>query len=672
MSIFRKKKAGEAAAEIPAVQETPRRTVQRASLTSGRMAALFQRLYRWVFSVNVTAGVYQIESGEDTFAREPLPIRGYYSALLAHLADELPEGERETFTRMFSAESIGRAMESGSTSLRGIFSAYELGVEDSEGRERPLCWYEFRAEWVMQVDLQNRVCVLSVRQVQGDLDRGQDRKPAAAPRTEEGEIDWEALRVRDLDRAADGMDFEYNVAEDVVYLHRLRGSSEGDRVTKNFLSRLSTATDRVLSHESTREVRRLFRSDCGRGVESGIVLCRRSGTYGAPFRHYRMTTAPLVENGEVTWLVGRMEDVEEETVRRTRSAEIAAEVAGMLASFNIEMFQLNLNQGLIFRVVQDETGFRREEKPQRLADYIHKRIAAGRVAPEAQELYLKWLEKGYLQRKTAQGAYEFEAQVREMDDVDYRWYMETIVPMGNRPGLFMRWRRDDTEGHMARETEYENKRLSNIAEYNGRMLDTLAGLVEFRNVESGDHIMNIRRLTEILLRDVQQRSPQYGLTNRQIGMYVRAATMHDIGKITVPDYILNKKGSFTPEEFEIMKRHTIDGAAIIDRLHMPDQKELKACIRDVVLHHHERYDGKGYPDGLKGDEIAIGVQVIALADAYDALVSERCYKRRYVSDEALRMILGGECGAFNPCLLESLKGCEEKMRALYRENENGG
>lgn len=323
-------------------------------------------------------------------------------------------------------------------------------------------------------------------------------------------------------------------------------------------------------------------------------------------------------------------------------------------------------------MVQDETGFRREEKPQRLADYIHKRIAAGRVAPEAQELYLKWLEKGYLQRKTAQGAYEFEAQVREMDDVDYRWYMETIVPMGNRPGLFMRWRRDDTEGHMARETEYENKRLSNIAEYNGRMLDTLAGLVEFRNVESGDHIMNIRRLTEILLRDVQQRSPQYGLTNRQIGMYVRAATMHDIGKITVPDYILNKKGSFTPEEFEIMQRHTIDGAAIIDRLHMPDQKELKACIRDVVLHHHERYDGKGYPEGLKGDEIAIGVQVIALADAYDALVSERCYKRRYVSDEALRMILGGECGAFNPCLLESLKGCEEKMRALYRENENGG
>lgn len=367
-----------------------------------------------------------------------------------------------------------------------------------------------------------------------------------------------------------------------------------------------------------------------------------------------------------------MEDVEEETVRRTRSAEIAAEVAGMLASFKIEMFQLNLNQGLIFRVVQDETGFRREEKPQRLADYIHKRIAAGRVAPEAQELYLKWLEKGYLQRKTAQGAYEFEAQVREMDDVDYRWYMETIVPMGNRPGLFMRWRRDDTEGHMARETEYENKRLSNIAEYNGRMLDTLAGLVEFRNVESGDHIMNIRRLTEILLRDVQQRSPQYGLTNRQIGMYVRAATMHDIGKITVPDYILNKKGSFTPEEFEIMQRHTIDGAAIIDRLHMPDQKELKACIRDVVLHHHERYDGKGYPEGLKGDEIAIGVQVIALADAYDALVSERCYKRRYVSDEALRMILGGECGAFNPCLLESLKGCEEKMHALYREKENGG
>lgn len=668
MALFKKKKKAEATEPAPApAQEAPRRAVQCASLSSGRMAGLFRRLYHWIFSVNVTAGVYQIESGEDTLAQDALPLRGYYQDLLQRLTSRISEEQQERFSALFAPDSLRRAMEGGKTSLGGIFCARELGAED--GGETPLRWYDFRAEWTEDVDLRNMVCAFFVRPVADDLDTGRILPQEPVHTGPDGTIDWEAVRVRTLDGSANGMDFEYDTAEDCLYLHRLRGSREGDRLTKSFLARLSTASDQLFSHESSRELQRLLRSDTARAVETAVVSCRKDGTYGAPFRRYRATTAPLTENGAVTWIVGRLEDVEEELSLRERGAEIAGEISHMLDSFHIALYQINLNQGLLFRIVQDGTGFHREEKPQRLADYLQKRIAAGRIAPEAQGEYLKWLENGYLQRKTAQGPYEFEAQVRDMGDVEPRWYLETIVAMKNRPGQFMRWRRDDTAGHMAREAEYKNKQLASIAQYNEQMLDTMASLVEFRNVESENHIAHVRVLTRILLEDLQKRSPQYGITNRQIAMYTQASTMHDIGKITVPDYILNKKDTLTPEEYEIMKRHTTDGAAIIDRLHLPGQEELKTCIRDVVLHHHERYDGGGYPAHLAGEDIAIGVQAVSLADVYDALVSVRCYKKKYISDEALRMILDGQCGVFNPCLIESLKACEQAMRRVYREDE---
>lgn len=672
MALFGKKKKSIQPKEKPIERETPEekpRAIQRASLTSGRMASLYQRLYQWIFSVNITADVYQIESGEDTFTSEALPIRGYYHELLGKLEQEMISEQREAFSSLFCPESIRRAMEEGKTSLSGSFCANELGREP--GEEKSLKWYEFRAEWLEDVDLRNMICVLSVRHISGDLDNGrQVSVPTALSCAEDGTVDWDATRIKRLDCAKNGMDFEYSVEDDCMYLHRIRGSREGDQETKNFVATLATRADLMLSHESVRQMTHILRAEPGRGVEQTEVLYRKGGVFGAPFRHYRVVAAPVEEEGKPSWIIGRLEDIEEEAVQREHSAEIANELGNLLKIVNISMYQINTTQGLIFRIVQDENGFHREEKPQRLADYLQKRIATGRIAPEAQKEYLKWLENGYLQRKTAQGLFEFEAEVKEIGDVDYRWYMETIIPIKGKPGQFVRWRRDDTEGHQARETAYQNKELGHIAEYNGQMLDTIASLIEFRNVESSSHIANVRALTRILLEDIQKRSPQYEITKRQIDMYVQASTMHDIGKITIPDYILNKQGKLTPEEFAIMKRHTTDGAAIVERLNMPGQEELKSCVRDVALHHHERFDGKGYPDNLCGDQVAIGVQVISLADVYDALVSTRCYKRGYVSDEALRMIRDGQCGTFNPCLIESLKACEQMMREVYAEGNN--
>ena len=678
MGLFGKKKKEKAAREAEAKKEVsaqqqeeqPKpRVAQKAALTSGRMASLYQSLYQWIFSVNITANVYQIESGEDTFSDGPLPIRGYYDDLLAKLTQEIVPEQQESFSALFSDESIRTAVEGGKSNLTELFCARELGVEEKEEEKRDVKWYEFRVEWLEDVNPNNIVVVFSVRHVRSDLDTGkQEKREARVVRDEEGRIDWKMTRATRLEYAGEGMDFEYDVAEDCMYLHRIPGNSEGDRVTKRYMATLNGRADFEVSHESVSTMKHMLRERTG-GMEQSVVLLRKGGVYGAPFHHYRMSAAPIEDDGKAVWIIGRLDDIEEEVLRDERNSEMAKELSNMLKIFRISMFQINTSQGLIFDIEQDESGFRRQEKPQRLAEYIKKRVESGRIAPEAQAEYLKWLENDYLQRKTAQGPYEYEARIKEMGDLDYRWYTETIVAVKGKPGQFVRWRKDDTEGHQAREAENQKKELAHIAEYNGQMLDTLASLVEFRSIESSNHIARVRWLTQILLEDIKKRSPQYEISNREMAMYVQASTMHDIGKITVPDYILNKEGRYTPEEFAIMKKHTTDGAAIIDRLNMPGQEDLKACIRDVVLHHHERYDGNGYPDHLVGDEVKIGVQAVSLADVYDALVSERCYKKGYVSSEALHMILDGQCGAFNPNLIESLKACEVKMREIYENDE---
>ena len=221
-----------------------------------------------------------------------------------------------------------------------------------------------------------------------------------------------------------------------------------------------------------------------------------------------------------------------------------------------------------------------------------------------------------------------------------------------------------------RQKQYEMSQMACYAEYNASVLDTMASLVEFRNIENGLHISRVRRLTELLLTDIATRFPEYNLTKNVIDLYTQASTIHDIGKVTIPDSVLNKAGRFTPEEREIMQTHTVKGEQIVERLHMSGLEELKKTCCDVVRHHHERFDGGGYPDHLVGDKISIGVQAVSLADVYDALVSVRCYKDAFSADEALRMILSGECGAFNPHVLESLQAVEPRMRELYENTKD--
>ena len=205
-------------------------------------------------------------------------------------------------------------------------------------------------------------------------------------------------------------------------------------------------------------------------------------------------------------------------------------------------------------------------------------------------------------------------------------------------------------------------------ENNTLMVSILSNVVEIRNHESGDHIRNIRRITELLLHQLVQKTKAYHLSEEDIALIKTASSLHDIGKITIPEEILNKPGKLTKEEFEIMKTHSAAGAHILEQMKYGQDKPLYRYALEICRWHHERWDGHGYPDGLMGEEIPISAQIVAIADVYDALTSERCYKKAYDHSTAINMILNGECGAFNPLLLECLTETAAQLRIVTSVN----
>ena len=205
-------------------------------------------------------------------------------------------------------------------------------------------------------------------------------------------------------------------------------------------------------------------------------------------------------------------------------------------------------------------------------------------------------------------------------------------------------------------------------ENNTLMVSILSNVVEIRNHESGDHIRNIRRITELLLHQLVQKTKAYHLSEEDIALIKTASSLHDIGKITIPEEILNKPGKLTKEEFEIMKTHSAAGVQILEQMKYGQDKPLYRYALEICRWHHERWDGHGYPDGLMGEEIPISAQIVAIADVYDALTSERCYKKAYDHTTAINMILNGECGAFNPLLLECLTETAPQLRIVTGVN----
>lgn len=197
---------------------------------------------------------------------------------------------------------------------------------------------------------------------------------------------------------------------------------------------------------------------------------------------------------------------------------------------------------------------------------------------------------------------------------------------------------------------------------NRLMTGILSHIVEFRNAESGPHVQHIQTVSELLLRQLARKTDRFALTEDDIALISTASALHDIGKISIPDSILNKPGKLTAEEFEVVKTHAAVGASILQNLPMTQDEPLIQVAYQICRWHHERYDGHGYPDGLVGDQIPITAQVVSLADVYDALTGERCYKKAYPHETAVRMIQNGECGVFNPLLIECLLDIQDQLQ----------
>lgn len=219
---------------------------------------------------------------------------------------------------------------------------------------------------------------------------------------------------------------------------------------------------------------------------------------------------------------------------------------------------------------------------------------------------------------------------------------------------------------MVIEQFYENENNNKL------MIAILSHIVEFRNGESGTHVLHVNQITELLLKQLILHTDRYSLSKSDITLISTASSLHDIGKIAISEEVLNKPGRLTDEEFEIIKTHAAIGADML--LSLPADQQSVPLVRmalEICRWHHERYDGKGYPDGLKGDDIPIAAQAVALADVYDALTSERCYKKAYSHEDALNMILDGQCGSFNPILLQCLQEITTVLKQELTKNVSG-
>ena len=204
---------------------------------------------------------------------------------------------------------------------------------------------------------------------------------------------------------------------------------------------------------------------------------------------------------------------------------------------------------------------------------------------------------------------------------------------------------------------------------NTQMINILSNVIETRNHELGSHTLNVQIISNLLLKQLVRITDRYSLSNEDIVMISTLAAVHDIGKIKIPDMLLNKPGKLTDEEWVIMKSHTVEGDELLSNQALDQDSKFVRTARAICRWHHEKYDGGGYPDGLKGEQIPIAAQVVSMADVYEALTSDRCYKKAYTHEKALEMIYAGECGAFNPLLIKCLKAIAGTLKGILENGE---
>lgn len=268
---------------------------------------------------------------------------------------------------------------------------------------------------------------------------------------------------------------------------------------------------------------------------------------------------------------------------------------------------------------------------------------------------------------------EIERRCFDLGVVDYvrKPFNETLVKCRARNAAQLFEYKNRLEEQVAEQTQELLEKNQKLQAMNESIIELLGDVVEARNLESGEHVRRVKGFTRILAEDLMAHCPQYGLTEHDVDVIVSSSALHDVGKIMIPDSILLKPGRLTDAEFELMKTHSARGCEIIDQASSFYDEEHYRISREICRHHHEKVDGRGYPDGLKGDELPVSAQLVSVADCYDALVTERVYKRAFSPEKAFEMIVGGECGAFSDDMRGCLTRCKAQMEALAVSGKEG-
>lgn len=285
----------------------------------------------------------------------------------------------------------------------------------------------------------------------------------------------------------------------------------------------------------------------------------------------------------------------------------------------------------------------------------------------------KWIDKIPVLIISGERAVEIENRCFELGVTDFihKPFEPSLVKSRVRNAVDLFGYKNNLEKKVKKQTEtlsmqYKLLKIQavKLKESNEKIIDILGTVVEYRNLESGQHIKRVKGFTKLLAERMMKDYPEYGLDEKKIDVIVAASSLHDIGKIAIPDGILLKPARLTKDEFEYIKSHTTRGCDILNSIEGIWEEDYRKVSYDICRHHHERYDGNGYPDGLKGDEIPVSAQIVSVADVYDALVCERVYKDAIPKEEAFHMILNGECGVFSPKLLECFRNVKADFEKL--------
>ena len=262
---------------------------------------------------------------------------------------------------------------------------------------------------------------------------------------------------------------------------------------------------------------------------------------------------------------------------------------------------------------------------------------------------------------------------QEMEEKCLAWGVSDFIKKPFNPRL-VRHRVDNAVALFSYKNELEERvreqaaaileQNEKLKDANRKTTDLLGTVVEARNKESGTHVRRVKTFTKILTEVIRDKYKEYGITDEDQEYFEDASVLHDLGKIMISDSVLLKPGKLTPEEFEEMKKHTLYGCDVLENVKQSWDERYYKLAYDVCKCHHEKWDGKGYPCGLKGDEIPIVAQIVSVADCYDALTTRRPYKEPFSPDKAYEMIMNGECGAFNPKLLDCLTICKDVFKHL--------